>query len=121
MGIHINVIKLCHILFGNRTNFGYRYFSWNCGRGYLFKNKIEDVKQIAIRYKPHFMGISEVDLVRNEANAGNLYHEFSTDQLQEKLKIQGYKLFLPPSWLEHNTARIVVYVDEELRVNCINS
>ena len=68
MGINIDINKICHILFGNRRNIGYKYFSWNCGRGLLSKNKLDDVKNISQRHKPHFMGISEVDLRRNEMN-----------------------------------------------------
>ena len=25
--------KLCHIIYGNRRNIGYKYFGWNCDRG----------------------------------------------------------------------------------------
>ena len=32
-GLTIN--KLCHIKFGNRRNFGYKYLSWNCDRGFF--------------------------------------------------------------------------------------
>ena len=42
-GLNLSINKLCHILYGNRRNFGYKYFSWNCDRGLLSKNKIEDV------------------------------------------------------------------------------
>ena len=105
-------------MYGNRRNLGYKYFSWNCDRAYLSKNKIEDVKQIATRHKPHFIGISEVNLSRNELvpddNENN--NEFSTEQAHEKLKIEGYQLFLPTSWTEHNKARLIVYVDENISV-----
>ena len=106
----LSINKLCHILFGNRRNLGYKYFSWNCDRAYLSKNKIEDVKQIAMRHKPHFIGISEVNLSRNEFvpddNENN--SELSTEQVHEKMKIEGYRLFLPTSWAEHNKARLIV-------------
>ena len=42
-GLNISINKLCHILNGNRRNFGYKYFSWNCDRGLLSKNKLENV------------------------------------------------------------------------------
>ena len=108
--------KMCHILYGNRRNIGYKYFSWNCGRGLLSKNKIEDIKQVAIRHKPHFMGISEVDLRRNELalHDSDSSIEFSTEKIHQALKIEGYKLFLPQSWLIHDKARIIVYVNEEI-------
>ena len=114
----LGINKLCHILYGYRRNLGYKYFSWNCDRAYLSKNKIEDVKQIAIRHKPHFIGISEVNLRRNEhaPNDNENNNEFSTEQVHEKLKIEGYRLFLPASWVNHNKARLIVYVDENISV-----
>ena len=76
------------------------------------------MKQIATRHKPHFIGISEVNLSRNELvpddNENN--NELSTEQAHEKLKIEGYRLFLPTSWTEHNKARLIVYVDENISV-----
>ena len=62
----LGINKLCHILYGNRRNLGYKYFSWNCDRAYLSKNKIEDMKHIAMRHNQHFIGISEVNQSRNE-------------------------------------------------------
>ena len=32
------------------------------------------------------------------------------------MKIEGYRIFLPPSWLKFNKARIIVFVDEEINV-----
>ena len=81
-------INVLHYTYGNRRNLGYKYFSWNCDRGLLSKHKIEDVRIVAEKYKPHFMAISEVDLRRNE---------FSTEQLHEVLRIDGYKIILPCS------------------------
>ena len=60
--------KLVHTLNGNRRNPGYKYFAWNCDRGYLKENKLEDVKNYASRHTPHLMSISEVNLKRNENN-----------------------------------------------------
>ena len=113
--------KLSHSLYGNRRNIGYRYFSWNCDRGYLAKHKIEDVKKFAVKHKPQFMGINEVDLRRNESNTNEKStNQLSTNQIHEKLKIEGYKLILPASWMKHDKARIIVYVDEEINVKVKN-
>ena len=112
--------NLSHYIYGNRRNVGYRYFSWNCDRGLLSKHKIEDIKLFAARHKPHFMGISEVDLRRNESNnKENSTNEFSTEQVHEALKIEGFKLILPPSWVKHNKARIIVFVNEEINAKLI--
>ena len=122
-GYNISVNKLCHILYGNRRNVGYKYFSWNCDRGLLSKNKIEDIKQLAARHKPHFMGISEVDLRRNEANPDDSTsnNEFSTEQVHDKLKIEGYRIFLPSSWVENDRARIIVYANEEVGAKILHN
>lgn len=116
-----NVNKICHILYGNRTNLGYKYFSWNCDRALISQNKIEDIKITANRHKPHFMGIAEVDLRRNENNSDdNNNNEMSTEQLFDKFKIEGYKIILPNSWIKHDKARIFVYVNDELNIKVIN-
>ena len=113
--------KRSHILYGNRRNLGYKYFSWNCDRGLLAKHKIEDVRVFAARHKPHFMGISEVDLKRNENNPKHSSNnEFSTEKAQEALKIDGYRLLFPSSWMTHDKARIIVYVHDEIKAKVIN-
>ena len=35
----LSINKLCQILFGNRRNLGYKFFSWNCDRAYLSKKQ----------------------------------------------------------------------------------
>ena len=109
--------KMCHIKYGNRRNFGYKYLTWNCDRGLLSQKKIEDIKIFASRHKPHFMGISEINLKRNENNVNeNSTSIFSTSQVHEKFNIEGYQIILPPSWIIHDAARIFVYVNEEINV-----
>ena len=69
------------------------------------------------------MGISEVDLTRNESlshdNESN--NEFTTEQVHERLKIEGYRIFLPTSWIQHNKARLIVYVNEEINAKIIDN
>lgn len=114
----LSVNKLSHMLYGNRRNIGYKYFSWNCDRALITKKKIDDVRIFAAKHKPHFISLSEVDLRRNEHNLNyNSTNELSTEQVFETLKIEGYRIILPPSWLRHNKARIIVFADEEINVN----
>ena len=109
--------KLVHTLNGNRRNPGYKYFAWNCDRGYLKENKLEDVKNYASRHKPNLMSISEVNLKRNENNQNeNSLNEFSTEQLMKTFQIPGYDIILPESWNVFSKARILVYVNSELNV-----
>ena len=124
MGLHWpypNVAtNLVHYIYGNRRNLGYRYFSWNCDRGLLSQHKIEDIKLFAMKHKPHLMGISEVDLRRNEANSNeNSTNEFSTEQVHEAFKIDGFRIILPHSWKSHDRARIIVYANEEIKAKLI--
>ena len=63
------------------------------------------------------MSISEVDLRRNEKNTNDQStNELSTEQVHDKLKIEGYKLILPASWQKYDKARIIVFADEEMSV-----
>ena len=110
------VNKLCHIMDGNRRNPGYKYFSWNCDRGFISENKLEDLKCFAFRNKPHVINVSEVNLVRDEQNKDEKStNRFSTEQVNEIFKIPGYSIILPESWILYNKARIIVYVNEELK------
>ena len=109
--------KLSHALQGNKRNPGYTYLAWNCARGFLSERKIDDLKITINRHKPHLIGISEIDLFRKENNS-DLFatNNFSTEQLQEKLAITGYRIFLPKSWETLGTARIIVYAKDDLKI-----
>ena len=107
--------KFCHMRDGNRQNPGYKHFAWNCDRGFL--NKLEDVKCYASRHKPHTMGVSELNFIRNENNRNELSKTvFSTEQLMETFQIPGYNIILPDSWTVHDKARIILYVNNELNI-----
>ena len=109
--------KLVHALNGNIRNKGYKYLSWNCAKGFLSGHKLEDVKTTINRHKPELIGISEIDLFRNENNLDMFAtNNLSTQQLHEKLQIQGYKIFLPRSWETLGTARLIVYAKDDLKV-----
>jgi hypothetical protein len=107
--------KFCHMRDGNRQNPGYKHFAWNCDRGFL--NKLEDVKCYASRHKPHTMGVSELNFIRNENNRNELSKTvFSTEKLMETFQIPGYNIILPDSWTVHDKARIILYVNNELNI-----
>ena len=109
--------KLAHTIHGNRRNLGYNYLGWNCDKGFLSQHKIEDLKIATEKYKPHVIGIAEIDIKRreNEDNE-NTFTFFSTEQVHSMFSIEGYKIILPDSWLEHNIARVIVYVKDDLKV-----
>ena len=108
--------KLTHALSGNKK-VGYKYLAWNCDRGFLSERKIDDLKVAINRHKPHLVGVSEIDLHRNENNLDHFATNYlSTEQLNEKLQIQGYKIFLPKSWETLGKARIIVYAKDDMKV-----
>ena len=108
---------LAHSLNGNRRNIGYNYFLWNCDRGIISENKLDDIKNFAAKKKPHVMGILEVNMIHNENNRNPENKlEFSTKQVLEKFKINDYKIILPDSWESHNKARMLVNVAADLKV-----
>ena len=100
---------LVHALNGNKRNIGYKYLSWNCGRGLISENKMDDLKLFISRHQPHVIGISEVDLKRNVND-----HE-GTGKLLEDLSINDYNIFLPKSWDSLGTARLLVYARDDLK------
>ena len=109
--------NLEHYIYGNKRNCGYKYFSWNCDRGFISKHKIEDVRIFAEKHKPHFIAISEIDLRRNELNKNEENNnELSSAQIKDKFRLEGYQIFLPNSWEAHGKARIMVYVKDEVKV-----
>ena len=90
--------SLAHSLNGNRRNIGYNYFLWNCDRGIISENKLDDIKNFAAKKKPHVMAILEVNIIHNENNRNpESKLEFSTKQVLEKFKVDDYRIILPDS------------------------
>ena len=109
-----SVNHFCHVLYGNRRNVGYNYLTWNCDKGFLSQNKLDDVKVAAAKLRPHVIGISEVNLKRMENNnSEHSYSYFSTEQVQQAFYIPDYKIILPDSWTEYGMARIKLYVKDD--------
>ena len=81
------------------------------------EHKIDDLKVTIIIHKPHLIGVPEIDLHKNENNTDlTSTNNFSTDQLHEKLWIQGYRILLPKSWEISGYARILVYAKDDLKI-----
>ena len=93
---------------GNRNQF-YKYSSWNCDRGLLTHNKLDDIKVYISRELPTAFSVVECNLNRNEQGQVRT-NEFSTTDLLQTLHIPGYSIVLPDSWYNHSIARIYVYV-----------
>ena len=112
--------KICHIINGNRRNLGYKYFMWNCDRGVLKENKIEDVRIFAERKSPHIMTLIEVNLTRSEENRNiESVTQLSTQQVLDKFHVENYNIIFPDSWEKHNVARILCYVHCDVKAKKI--
>ena len=112
-----------HSLNGNRK-IGYKIASWNCNRGLIINNvesesdKLVDVKVFMEKHKPHLMAIIETDL----HGPGSRTHRskyYTTDEIHDKL-IDGYRIELPNTWTNHNQARLIVYVNDQLKAKKID-
>ena len=103
--------KLSYVRLSQSPNFHARYTYGNkeskiASRGIKslhlnvrsLKNKISDIKSIIKSHKPHLFGISECELKKNSY--------FNEDQL----KIPGYDIIFPKSWMVAEYARVVLYV-----------
>ena len=106
--------KLCKIIHGNRRSLGYKLALWNCGRGLLPRScKVKEIEHFIVKHKPHTFGIIEADIHGLGSNQ-NRAKKYSTQEVMEALKIDGYDIELPTSWQSHGQARLVVYVSKEV-------
>ena len=117
IGIKMN--KLAKMINGNRR-LGYNLAMWNCRRGLIdFKNeassKIVDVKNLIESKKLHMLCLVESDL-HSEVSRHRRAQPLDIKDIQSKLHIPGYKIFLPNTWEKHGQARLMVYAKEELQV-----
>ena len=109
---------LCHALFGNGRRLAYKFCLWNCRKGLLGINdsestKLTEVKIFLDKHKPHAFGIIESDL-HSPLSRLNRQAVFSTEEVNEKLNIEGYKLELPDTWLHFGQARLIVYIRDDV-------
>jgi hypothetical protein len=109
--------KLQKIINGNRRSIGYKLAVWNCGRGLVqedFSHKFSEIKQFIESKKPHCFGIIESDFYSHMSPV-NRVRKYTTEEIKEKLKIDGYKLEFPQTWANHGQARIICYVSDEIK------
>ena len=89
----ISTNKLQKIINGNRRAVGYRLAVWNCGRGLVqegFSTKLHEVKHFLQSKKPHCFGVIESDLFNHQCQINRA--KYSTTELKEILKVDGYKI-----------------------------
>jgi len=66
-------------------------------------NKIFEVKRIVNDHKPNILGLSECELRKKDG-----YYD------ESRLKVPGYNILFPKSWIHHGFARVVVYIKNSL-------
>ena len=76
--------------------------------------KYVEIKEYIQNNNPHLLAIIESDLHGPDTTA-NRTTTFSTEEIKEKLHIDGYTIELPDSWTTHHQARIMVYVSDNIR------
>ena len=114
-GVSIN--KIQKIINGNRRIIGYKLAVWNCSRGLIqddFSTKLVEIKQFINTRRPHCFGIIESDLFNHQSQA-NRHRKYSSSEIREKLKIDGYNIEFPSSWYTHGQARLICYVLDEIK------
>ena len=115
---NMNSSSTTHAINGNRRRVGYRLSFWNCRKKLLNHHsnetsKFVDVKCFIQKHKPHVFGLIESDLHSPLSNCIRK-NKFSTEEVIDKLKIDGYSLVFPDTWNHFGQARIVAYVSDDL-------
>ena len=113
-----SINSIMHALFGNKK-IGYRVAAWNCRRGLLNSNgsqssKITDIKLYLQKHQLHMFGIIEADLHGPNSRIVRK-NPLSTQDVHDKLHIDGYFILLPQSWYKYGQARVIVYIKEGIK------
>ena len=114
-GLSIN--KMQKIINGNRRSVGYKLAAWNCSRGLIqdgFSCKLLEIKQFLQSKKPHCFAVIEADIYSTLSHI-NRNRKYSTAEVREKLKFDGYKIEFPSTWDRHGQARLICYVSDEIK------
>ena len=114
-GLSIN--KIQKIVNGNRRSVGYKLAVWNCGRGLVqqgYSIKLNEIKQFIEAKKPHCFAVIESDFYGHNSEI-NRVNKYTTNEIREMLKIDGYKIEFPKTWDTHGQARLICYVSEDIK------
>ena len=104
----------------NKKSLGYKISVWNCGRGLLShraeqSDKMTDIKLFIQQHNPGLLGIVESD-IHGAKSPGHRTTTFTTEEIMEKLFINGYSVYLPDTWFSNGQSRLIVYVRNDIRV-----
>ena len=76
-------------------------------------NKINEVKHFLQSKKPHCLGVIESDLFGHQSQTNRV--KYTTAELKEILRVDGYNIEFPNSWENYGQARLICYVSEEIK------
>ena len=110
--------QLTHSLTGNKRRLGYKLSIWNCRRKLINQcnkdtNKLTDIKSFIEKNRPHVLGVIESDLF-SPISTANRSTKFTSKEIKEKLKIDGYTIELADTWEVHGQSRVIAYISEDI-------
>ena len=111
--------KIMHSKHGNgRTRNGMKMASWNVNRGLLDGEarataKFAELNSFVLNNNIHLMGVSETALHGPRSRVQRRTPVTSLTMSTE-LHLAGYKVTLPDTWKDHDTARLAVYVRDDV-------
>ena len=81
-------------------------------------SKLVDVQSFLEKHKPHLLCITEAD-IHGPNSRINRRQNFTTEDINEKLKIPDYSIKLPDSWKTHDQARLIVFVSDDIKATIL--
>ena len=116
--------KLMHSINGNKRgkiaiNTGY----WNCGKGLLDRNnnaspKISEAAAFINENDLDILAVAEAGLHGPRSRIIRT-NPLTTASIERELRIPGFRILLPESWYIHDTARIFMYIKEDINFKVI--
>ena len=117
--------RLMHSTNGNKKekiaiNTGY----WNCGKGLLDSNnnaspKLSEAVAFINKNDLDILAVAEAGLHGPRSRIIRT-NPLTTASIERELRIPGYRILLPESWYIHDTARIFMYIKEDITFKVIN-
>ena len=118
--------KIMHTRNGNRNGklaitVGY----WNCGRGLLDSNnnaspKLSEAESFISDNNLDILAIAEAGLHGPRSRTLRT-NPLTTSCIERELRITGFSILLPESWRRHDTARIFMYIRDDINFKLIKT
>lgn len=110
--------KQMHAENGNRQHLGINACTWNCNRGLLdhlslATPKLAEIQNLMLTHNIDIMALNEAGIHGKRSQIVRAT-PMTTISINRELAVPGYKIILPDSWTQHDTARIMVYVRDDI-------